>query len=208
MHARMLSRRSITTIFGATALLAGCGPQPTTVIDARTDRTANTMGLDSRDFENAAGDLLQKMISSGRLNKPGGGRYVIAISRVTNDTMQRIDTDQLVKKIRIELNNSGKAIITTAVGLEGAEDPLAMQARQLRASGEFKQTTVAGQGQMVAPDLSLSGKIIQQNNRVDGDAQRVDYYFQLTVTDIRTGLAFWEGEVPISKLGTNRTVSW
>ena len=197
-----------TLLTSAVLALAACGPQPTTVLNAGTDRTANTMGLDSRDFENAAADMVHKMISSGRLNKPGGGRYVIAISRVTNDTMQRIDTDQLLKKIRIELNNSGKAIITTAVGLSGPEDPMALQARQLRASAEFNQGTVAGQGQMIAPDMSISGKIIQQNNRVDGNAQRIDYYFQLTVTDIKTGLAFWEGEAPISKLGTNSTVSW
>ncbi len=203
-----MARRRALILFCCTVALAACAPQGTTVVSARTDRTPNTMGLDSRDFENAAGDMVQKMISSGRLNKPGGGRYVIVISRVTNDTMQRIDTDQLVKKIRIELNNSGKAIITTAVGLNGAEDPMSLQARQLRASAEFNQSTVAGQGRMIAPDLSITGKIIQQNNKVDGGAQRVDYYFQLTVTDIATGLAFWEGEVPISKVGSNSTVSW
>lgn len=180
----------------------------TTRIDPRADRSEMGMGLDARDFEEAAGAAVQSMLSSGRLDKPAGGRYVMAISRMTNDTMQRIDTDQLVKKIRVDLLNSGKVVTTTAVGLDGAEDPMAMRARELRGSREFSQANVAGRGRMVAPDLSLSGKILQRNVRLDGGAQRVDYYFQLTITEIASGLAFWENEIPISKRGSNRSVSW
>jgi len=209
MPVRPINSLSFGALFCLTLLLVGCAAQPTIVVDSRTDRTPNTMGLDSRDFDSAAGDIIRDIIASGRLNKPDGGRYVIVISRVINDTMQLIDTDQLIKKIRIELNNSGKAIVTTAVGLVGPEDPMLLQTPQLRASAEFKQTTVAGQGQRVAPDLSLSGKLIQKNNRVGSSSQqRADYSFQLTITDIRTGLAFWEGEARISKVGTNQTVTW
>lgn len=188
--------------------LSACAPQPTVVLDAKTDRSPNTMGLDSRDFESAASRHVQKMLTSGALHNPRGGRYVVTISRMTNDTMQRIDTDQLIKIIRVELLNSGKVVITTAVGGNGPEDTMSLQARQLRASAEFNQSTVAKQGQMIAPDFSLSGKIIQQNNRVDGGAQRVDYEFMLTLTDIKTGLAFWEGTEKISKLGSGSTASW
>ena len=77
------------------------------------------------------------MLASGVLNHPGGGRYVVAISRLTNDTMQRIDTDELVKKIRVEILNSGKAVVTTAIGGAGAEDDMTMRVRQLRGSQEF-----------------------------------------------------------------------
>jgi uncharacterized protein (TIGR02722 family) len=147
------------------------------------------------------------MLTSGALNHPGGGRYVIAISRVTNDTMQRIDTDELIKKIRVALLNSGKAVITTAVGADGPEDAMSMQVRQLRKSQEFSQRNVAQQHTMVAPDLSLSGKFLQNDNQVD-NGQRVDYSFDLTLTDLSTGLAVWEDEEPISKLGTNATVAW
>jgi PBP1b-binding outer membrane lipoprotein LpoB len=56
--------------------------------------------------------------------------------------------------------------------------------------------------------MSLSGKIIQRNNRVDGDKQLVEYYIQLTLTDLATGLAVWEGETPIRKLGSAKGTSW
>jgi penicillin-binding protein activator len=195
-------------VIGLAACATPGAVQTTSVVDPRADRSAIGAGLDMRDFENAAGDAVQKMLASPQMTKPDGGRYVIAISRVTNDTMQRIDTDLLIKRIRVELLNSGKATITTTIGLDGVEDPLVMQTRQLRHSAEFNQAQVARAGQMLAPDLSLSGKIIQLNNRLGDGSQRVDYAFQLTVTDVNTGVSIWEGDTPISKVMTNRTVSW
>jgi penicillin-binding protein activator len=187
--------------------LAACGVQSTQMIDPRADRSGYGMGLDERDFTAAAQDAVQKMLDSGALNHPNGGRYVVAISRISNDTMQRIDTDELVKKIRVQMLNSGKAVVTTAISASGPEDAMTMQVRELRASQEFSHKNLAGKGQMVAPELSLSGKLIQHDSSVDG-GQRIDYSFQLTLTDLHTGLALWENETPISKLGTNRTVAW
>lgn len=202
--------RHILLLAGLIVLPAACSTTPiaTTVIDPRADRSAIGLGLDSRDFESAGAKVVQDMLGSGAVNNPKGGRYVLVISRVTNDTMQRIDTDQLIKRIRVELLKSGKVVTTTAVGLNGAEDPMSMQARQLRGSAEFNQANVAGRGQMVAPELSLSGKLMQHNNRLGDGSQRVDYEFQLTLTQIATGLALWEGSEPISKRGPNQTVAW
>ena len=86
---------------------------------------------------------------------------------------------------------------------------MAMKTRQeLRGNEEFNQKTVAKKGQMIAPDLSLSGKIIQRNVTIDRDRQQVEYYFQMTLTDINTGLATWEDEVVIGKRGSNKSVAW
>lgn len=177
-------------------------------INMNADKGKAVMGVDYRDFQKAASEAVSSMLQSGAVDKKGGGRYVMVISRIVNDTMQRIDTDQLIKKIRIELLQSGKVVVTTAVSANGAEDKMAMQARELRKSKEFNQKTVAKLGQMIAPELSLSGKIIQQNVKVSSSIQQVEYYFQLSLTDINTGLAFWEGETVIGKRGSNKSVSW
>lgn len=189
-------------------LLCGACATPTRNIDMFNDRGKAVMGLDYRDFEKAAGEAVDDMLRSGALNKPGNGRYVLAIYRVINDTMQRIDTAQLTKKIRVALLNSGKVVVTTAVAGGGPEDKMAYQVRELRKSDEFNQRTVPGKGQMISPDLSLSGKIIQRNIRVSKREQQVEYYFQLSLTDTTTGLAFWEGETVIGKRGSNKAVSW
>jgi len=200
----------VSTLFGTLAAifaLSGC-TSTTTNINMQDDRGAAVMGLDYRDFQNAASEAVQSMLMSGAVSKPDGSRYVLAISRIINDTQQHIDTDQLIKKIRVELLQSGKVVVTTAVSANGAEDAMSYQARELRDSDEFNQGTVAKKGQMIAPELSLSGKIIQRNVRVNSSKQQVEYYFQLTLTDINTGLAFWEGETVIGKRGSNRSVAW
>jgi PBP1b-binding outer membrane lipoprotein LpoB len=61
---------------------------------------------------------------------------------------------------------------------------------------------------MIAPDMSLSGKIIQRNTSDGGSGQRVDYYFMLTITDIKSGLAFWEGQEVVKKITSNKSAAW
>jgi penicillin-binding protein activator len=211
MTAEIRSEHRPLLALGLAASLAACAAPgiATQRIDARNDRSPVGMSLDNRDFEQAAQALVRSMMESDRLPpRPDGQPRVMAISRITNDTTLRINTNELLQTVRRELSNSGRIVTSTAVGLDGPSDPMAMQARQLRQSGEFNQRTVAGGGQMVAPDVSLSGQIIQRTVRVDGGAQRVDYNFQLTLTNIRTGIAIWEGQEVISRLGDGRTVSW
>lgn len=201
-HRLLLLSLCLTLLFAV-----GCTPK-TQKIDTYNDQGPEVMGLDYRDFNQAAVEAVQSMLRSGALNKPGGGRYVMAISTVINDTMQHIDTDQLTKKVRVELLGSGKVVVTTAVGIDGPEDPMSMKSRELRESEEFKAGSVAKKGELIAPDLSLSGKIIQRNLKIDDNLQQAEYYFQLTLTDIKTGLAIWEGESVIGKRGSNKNVAW
>ena len=167
-----------------------------------------TMGIDHTDFEKAASDAVESLLSSGSLERPGGGRNVVAMGKVINDTTQRIDTALLTKKIRIAMLKSGKAVITTAVAAGGAEDTMSHDVRELRENDEFAQNTIAKKGTLLAPDMSLSGKIIQRNIKTTDNKQLVEYYFQLTLTQLQTGLAFWEDEININKIGSNKSVSW
>ena len=185
-------------------LLSGCAKVEK--IDMHNDKGAQVMGLDYRDFQQAASEATQSMLKSPALNTLNGKRHILAISEVRNDTMQHIDTDQLVKKIRIELLNSGKVFVTTAVG--SAEDKMNKQSRELRENDEFSSASVAKKGTLQAPDMSLSGKILQRNINIDGDKQQVEYYFMLTLTDLKSGYAVWEGESIIGKRGSAKSVAW
>ncbi|PPI80541.1 penicillin-binding protein activator LpoB [Marinobacter flavimaris] len=200
----MLKRALILS--ASVLIFAGCST-PTRYVDPAADDGPVAMTMDYRDFEKAATEAVDDMLASGAVSNPNGGRYIMVVSRITNDTMQRIDTDQLTKKIRVALLRSGKVVTTTAVGLNGAEDEMTMRARELRNSEEFDQSGVQKKGTLQAPDLSLSGKILQRNHKV-GDEQQVEYYIQLSLTDLASGLAFWEGETPIIKRGSNSSVSW
>lgn len=203
-----MKKTLLVLALSSATLITGC--QSTSYV-AKDDKELVTMGLSHRDFDSAANQALDEIISSPLLVHPDavkGGRYIMAVSNIINDTSQRIDTDQLTKKIRVGLLKSGKFLTTTAINLNGAEDKMTQKVRELENSKLVNQSTVKKNGTVIAPDFSLSGKIIQRTNRVDRSTQLVDYYFQLSLTQLETGLAYWEGEYPISKKGSNDSVTW
>ena len=194
--------------------LGACAAAPSYVVDEVNNGKNQpvSLGIDDIDLQNAARDLINSMLASPvfATSNPNE-RHVLVISRIINDTMQHFDTDILIKKIRIALLNSGKVYVTTAIGANGAEDKMSKDIRSLRDDDEFNQKTIAKKGTLISANRSLSGKIIQRNTRIKGtfsDSQRVDYYFQLTVTNLDNGLAIWEDEIRINKLGSNRSVAW
>ncbi|WP_392558758.1 penicillin-binding protein activator LpoB [Orbus mooreae] len=203
-----LNRCTLAITLGLSIILTGCSSN-VEYVTADNAQDAVSLGLDSQDFELAAQESLNSLLASDVLNKPGGGRYVVAIGKVVNDTTLRIDTDMLIKKIRIGMLQSGKAVITTAVaGNSNNVDDLIYDVRELRDNDEFKQDTIAGKGTLYAPDLSLTGKILQRISRTGKNKQLVEYYLQLTLTDVKSGLAYWENESIVRKLGSNKSTAW
>jgi uncharacterized protein (TIGR02722 family) len=188
----------------------GCSGPATKNIDMTNDQGKAVMGLDYRDFDQAAAAMIDSLIRSGSLRKPGGGRYVMATGRIVNDTMQRIDTDQLMAKVEQELMNSGQVAMTSAMG-KRAQGSMIYESRDMRDSDrgdEFNQDTLPAKGQLIAPELSISGKILQRNVKYDKKTQQVEYYFQLRIQDLTTGLQFWQEEKVIGKRGSDKMVSW
>ena len=170
---------------------------------------ALTLGLDREDFENAADLMIQSMLRDPAFaNIAPGQRKVIAIGRILNDTPQRIDTDKLISKITIALRKSGKFVLTTAVAAGGARDSMSHDVRSLRDNEEFNQGTIAKKGTLVAPDFSLAGKIRQDNVKLPNGKIQAEYFFHLSVTDLTSGLAYWEDEQTINKTGSKKSVTW
>ena len=190
-------------------VLTGCQPK-TRNIDLANDEGKAVMGLDYRDFDQAATAMIDSLVRSGTLQKKDGGRYVMATGRIVNDTMQRIDTDQLMAKVEQEMMNSGQVVMTSAVG-KNADGSLIYETRDLRDSDradEFNEDTMPAKKQLIAPELSISGKIIQRNVKYDRKTEQVEYYFQLQIADLTTGLRFWQEEKIIGKRGSSKSVSW
>lgn len=191
----------IFLMFSALIAINACATK-TQLIDMDNDSSERATGLESRDFEKAASTMIADILESGELNKPGGGRYVLIVSRIENDTMQRIDVEKISKKIRMELKRSGKVAVTNIEG-----DARVAQIRSLQKSKLINQATTMGNGQVIAPDISLSGKINQSEFALS-NAKRIEYTFSLDITDLKTGLTLWEGEEIIAKLADEDAVSW
>jgi hypothetical protein len=101
--------------------------------------------------------------------------------------------------------------MSSAVGGKGAPDQMVHQVRELRDSekaDEFKQGTMPGKGQLLAPELSISGKILQRNVPYDKNLQQVEYYFQLRVSELASGTTYWQKETLIGKRGSKKLAPW
>ena len=207
----MIKKLLAFVLFASTVTLVGCNT-PTENVDTINDQGKAVMQLDYRDFDRAASQMVQSLIASGSLKKEGGGRYVVATGKIVNDTMQRVDTDQLMAKVEKELMDSGLVVMTSTVGGGTASgDSMLYKVREMRDSDvgdEFKKDTLQAKGQLIAPELSMSGKIIQRNIRYDNDKQQVEYYFQLQLTNLATGLRSWQDETIIGKRGDRKHVPW
>jgi len=117
---RKLPRMVALSLVGG-SLLVGCETIPE-LVDERNDTGHTTIELDYRDFQRAADEAIAGLIASGNVNHPGGGRYVMMVSTVKNDSSVDIDPDMLTKRIREALMNSGKVVVSTSVGIKGPED--------------------------------------------------------------------------------------
>lgn len=183
--------------------LGACGE--TNVVDlnnaAEVAGMQNVMELEYRDWTKTGEEMTSSMLKSGafaRVKDP-----IIAMGPMTNDTMQRFDTDILTKKIRKVIVNSGRAQMATNFS---GEDTTSDKMRATRGNTEYAANTFASKGTLVAPNMSLSGKMIQRNLELksgwfSSTDTRVEYYLQLTLTDLKTGLSVWEDEQPIVKEG-------
>ena len=190
------------------ALAAGC-VTPTTRIDVMNDNGPQVAGLDYRDVQLAANQMLQSLYKSGRLDRGDGQMYVMAVGQVKNDTMQRFDTDVLTSYITQELMNSGKVMVTSAMAANADNrDVMIDGARSVRNDAEFNQNTVVKLGQKVAPSHSVYGKIYQQERRMDNGDKQVEYYFQLRIVELATGLQWWQNQTFIGKRTDGRAPTW
>lgn len=188
-------------------ILSGCngggGSRNAGYIDSTGPDTIISLDqINIQDWSNAADQMIQSMLDSGVLQRAPEQPAILVISRIVNNTAQQVDTDELTKKIRVALNRSGKVITTTTFGPAGqVEDPIARQTGELQ---RFQNNDTAS---MPLPYFSLSGKLLE-NRAQAGRTKQVTYTFQLSLTEIKNGLAVWEDEVQITKQGQRSAVGW
>ncbi len=139
-------------LVAGSCLMTGCATTgSTTVIESQDKITSG--GLDTQDFAVKGEEMVNSLLESGVLDKAAQHPAVIAIGRIVNNTTLYIDTDLLMKKIRVNLNKNGKAVTDTTGGA------------------------------LNNVDFTFSGKIIQPDNIRQGNKTQRTYVFQLSLTD-------------------------
>lgn len=195
---KICSLRLVLVLFAAAGLL-GCATKAKYVSPDSSRLVITVEGINIQDFEQAAdamiNSLIRNFIDQGKLKSARPDQpALLAISRIQNNTSQQIDTDLLVKKIRVALNRTGKVLTMTTYAYGGPEDPLAAEQNYINPAPGRR------------PDYTLAGKIIEVTARA-GSVRQVSYVFQLSLSDA-SGVAVWEDETTIIKQGTRPAVGF
>jgi penicillin-binding protein activator len=205
----MKNQKIILTSIALTAgiFMTGCGSMPSRINPQSNRGITTTDDINFKDWQITAEKTVNSMLKSGVLKRPDGRKNILMISTVKNSTTQHINTKILTSKIRNAVLRSGMAMTTTAVSARGAEDKATKQVRQLEDDDMFNQSTVQKRGTAIAPDMSLAGEIIQEKTR-QGRLKQSYFFFHLTLTDLKTGLAVWEDNVEIAKQSKKALIGW
>jgi len=189
---------------GLALLAAGCASKTTYVDPGSSRLVTTTEGVNIQDFAQAAdamvNSLIDQLINPGQLQSGAPGQpALLAISRIQNNTGQQLDTDLLVRKMRIALLRTGKVQTSTTIAFGGPEDPLAAEEQQ---NNQFFNNQPTRR-----PDYTLSGKIIEDRTQA-GKVRQSAYVFQLALTRVGQGIAVWEEEKTIVKQGSRPSVGF
>ncbi len=198
-----MRRNIFFSLAGAAALLTmtGCGSAPVRIDTASSQGITTVHQIDFKDWQIAAEKGTSSMLESGVMKRADGRKTILMISDVKNSTRENVNTRILTDKIRQAVLRSGQAVVTTAVGAKGAEETAVRQVRELENDDLFNQSTVQKRGTVIAPDMSLSGEIVQQQRR-SGRTEESYFFIHMVLTDLATGLAVWEDNVELAKQGT------
>ncbi len=182
-------------------LLTGCTTtEETRTVDAKGPQSLNTSAINPQDWANAADQLVGSLINSGALERAPKQPAVLAVDRVINNTQLMVDTDLLIKKIRVSLTQTGKVAITNTLGL-GERAVVAAEA------AELEEMQTGKKQKTIVPDYTLYAKLIQQTDRAGGVTQNT-YAFQMSLVQVKTGLTVWEEERQIAKQTKKSAVGW
>lgn len=186
----------VSSLCLATLLGVGCASK-TTYVDPGSSRLLTTTSqINIQDFANAAdtmvNSLIEAQVNPGHLKSGvASSPALLAISRIQNNTGSQIDTDLLVKKMRVALLKTGKVVTSTTISLaDEPEDPLAARYQ------------IGNR----APDYTLAGKIIE-DRIAEGSKRQSAFVFQLSLSS-REGIAVWEDEKTIVKQGKKPSVGF
>ncbi len=201
--------KTAAPLLAAILLFTGCQTR-TTRVDIDNPGPEVTQSLAFNDFAAAQADMIDTLLRSGRFKKPDGSIHIMAIGEITLTGLDRqsVDPDLLTAKISEALTDSGQVYTTSAIaGTPGKTETLIDGTRTLRHDNEFNPATTPQKGQLLAPDLALSGSITARNIRRDNRGHQLEYTFQLRITDPRTGLQWWQRQTQVIKRTDSRTLN-
>lgn len=180
----------------------GCASSSTSrrAIDEELDLSGEWNDTDSRlTSETMISQCLSRTWAEDWKSETGKKPRVV-IGRITNLTMEHLNTNTFVKDLERELINSGR------VGFVAGKDQRAGLASEIGyQEGNASLATMKSRGKQIGADFILMGEIDQINDARDGTEVRY-YQISLEMINVESSEKVWIGQHKIKKLVKRRGV--
>lgn len=148
--------------------------------------TMNAKRLSSKDYDEIIDQLLEELEEHDVYED--NEEVIVYVNEIESDS-PLVENELFYKKLRAGFSNMQKVSIASL-----SEDEMVTDVRSLRKSKEVNQKNIAKENMLVAPKISVKSSIIVRED--DGD---VEYFFYITLTDLKTGIVLVELEETIEK---------
>ena len=175
------------SLLACAVFIVGCGT-PATYKDANGRELVVSLDkVNIQDFATAGSQMLQSMISSPSFSK---GAPVLQLGSITNDTADNFDTALLLSKLTVPLVNANRVTLLD-------NDATANAAR----------ATSGSNANVPRAEYVLKGKILEDRSNA-GSTRQSSFVFQLTLVEVKRGVAVWTEEKIVTKQGTKNAVGF
>jgi len=172
------------SLLACAVFIVGCGTPATYKDPQGRELVVSLDKVNIQDFATAGSQMLQSMVSSPSFSK---GAPVLQLGTITNDTADNFDTSLLLSKITVPLVNAGRVTLLD-------NDATANAARGSLAN-------------VPQPEYVLKGKILEDRSNA-GSTRQSSFVFQLTLVEVKRGVAVWTDEKIVTKQGTKNAVGF
>lgn len=199
---RVLSIGKSVVLFLGCSFMFGCAtaPMTTSVYVPANEEGIATKGVDMFDYQLVVEKMVRSMLRQGLSGE--GEKPVITLGPIHNNTPYNIETAMIGEDLRVEVMRSGQARFSTATSVVrkgGESGSLYKQLEFQNESGHVDPATVKQYGSLVGADYILYGNIYSLE-RSNGSATEANFKFNLTLTEVKTGLAVWAESMAVRKM--------
>lgn len=187
-------------------IFSACSSNQPQYVDSRN---FVSFGLDNHDIGDMIQNQADSLLSQNIIKNQTEPKF-LTIGAIENDTTQNIDIEEIVTMLIKHLGGSGKFQIVNA-GRNEKIEKLIKESRKMRNNKEYNQYTTIEEGNLIAPEYALTGKITQIDKPI-GDDAIVEYSFSLILTNLKLGTTQWAStetiakKVPKSEVANYRTL--
>lgn len=205
---------SVAAAFGGLFLATGCAS--TRIYDPAVDRTniRDTRTISHEEMREVARAAVRDALTRPRFARyvekfradNGGRNPVLKLTKTVNDTTDPdLNVSVINDTLEQELLNSDLVDVSLAEGT-GRTQSIG-DSRLVAYDDNFKQSTVAKKGTLLAANLVMRPKVVSNMAR-DGRTKNISRFFVIDMADIETGMVMWKFQKELGFVTTRPVAGW